>query len=224
MPAKSRPSEPPRRLAICSQRKVLGLTLGMGSYNYVFYLLLYWLPSYLSLALHIDLSALVPVHQRAVAHRDLHRRCRRRLAGGFSDPARLECEQGAPHGPDRRHGVRAGHSGRGARPRRPRRRSSGSASRLADFPRHRRSPGRCRRSSPARNDVGKVGGILNFSGQISGIAAPIITGYVVSSAHSYAWAFGVAADLSGHWHCRLCHFCWARSSCRQRPRTEPQSA
>ena len=31
------------------------MTLGFGSYNYVFYLLLTWLPSYLSQALHIDL-------------------------------------------------------------------------------------------------------------------------------------------------------------------------
>jgi MFS family permease len=44
-----------------------------------------------------------------------------------------------------------------------------------------------------RNDVGKVGGIINFSNQISGIAAPILTGYLVSAFHSYAWAFGVAA-------------------------------
>src|SRR5665213_3158022 len=37
------------------QRKVLAMVLGFGSYNYVFYLLLTWLPSYLSSALHIDL-------------------------------------------------------------------------------------------------------------------------------------------------------------------------
>src|SRR5207302_2123367 len=37
------------------QRKVIGLALGFGSYNYVFYLLLAWLPSYLSESLHIDL-------------------------------------------------------------------------------------------------------------------------------------------------------------------------
>ena len=36
-------------------RKVLGLALGMGAYNYVFYLLITWLPTYLSSALHIDL-------------------------------------------------------------------------------------------------------------------------------------------------------------------------
>jgi dipeptide/tripeptide permease len=38
-----------------------------------------------------------------------------------------------------------------------------------------------------------VGGIINFSNQISGISAPILTGYLVSAFHSYAWAFGVAA-------------------------------
>ncbi len=37
------------------QPKVIGITLGFGAYNYVFYLLLTWLPSYLSSALHIDL-------------------------------------------------------------------------------------------------------------------------------------------------------------------------
>src|ERR1700679_155570 len=37
------------------QPKVIGMTLGFGAYNYVFYLLLTWLPSYLSQALHIDL-------------------------------------------------------------------------------------------------------------------------------------------------------------------------
>jgi len=40
---------------LLGRRKVIGLAIGFGSYNYVFYLLLSWLPSYLSLALHIDL-------------------------------------------------------------------------------------------------------------------------------------------------------------------------
>ena len=43
-----------------------------------------------------------------------------------------------------------------------------------------------------RGDVGKVGGIINFCGQISGIAASILTGYLVTAFHSYAWAFAVA--------------------------------
>ncbi len=44
-----------------------------------------------------------------------------------------------------------------------------------------------------RSSVGSVGGIINFSNQISGIAAPIVTGYLVQSLHSFAWAFGVSA-------------------------------
>jgi MFS-type transporter involved in bile tolerance (Atg22 family) len=44
-----------------------------------------------------------------------------------------------------------------------------------------------------RGSVGTVGGIVNFSNQISGIAAPIVTGYVVSVTHSFAWAFIIAA-------------------------------
>ena len=41
--------------ALLRQPKVIGMALGFGAYNYVFYLLLTWLPSYLSEALHIDL-------------------------------------------------------------------------------------------------------------------------------------------------------------------------
>src|SRR5216683_741847 len=44
-----------------------------------------------------------------------------------------------------------------------------------------------------RSSVGSVGGILNFSNQLSGIAAPIVTGYLVAARQSFAWAFGVAA-------------------------------
>jgi MFS family permease len=34
---------------------------------------------------------------------------------------------------------------------------------------------------------------LNFSSQLSAIAAPIVTGYVVQAWHSFFWAFGAAA-------------------------------
>jgi MFS-type transporter involved in bile tolerance (Atg22 family) len=44
-----------------------------------------------------------------------------------------------------------------------------------------------------RNNVGRVGGILNFSNQISGITAPILTGYLVTATHSFAWAFRASA-------------------------------
>ncbi len=41
--------------SLLRHRQVIGLALGFGSYNYIFYLLLTWLPTYLSRALHIDL-------------------------------------------------------------------------------------------------------------------------------------------------------------------------
>ena len=40
---------------LSGQRKVVGLVLGSAAYNYTFYLLLTWLPSYLSTALHANL-------------------------------------------------------------------------------------------------------------------------------------------------------------------------
>jgi len=41
---------------LITRKKVLGLALGYGSYNYVFYLLLTWLPAYLAEAHHLDLK------------------------------------------------------------------------------------------------------------------------------------------------------------------------
>jgi MFS transporter, ACS family, D-galactonate transporter len=41
---------------LIAQPKVIGLALGYGSYNYVFYLLLTWLPTYLHDAHHLDLA------------------------------------------------------------------------------------------------------------------------------------------------------------------------
>jgi cyanate permease len=41
--------------------------------------------------------------------------------------------------------------------------------------------------------VGQIGGIANFCSQIAAISAPILTGYVVSSTHSFSGAFVLAA-------------------------------
>ena len=49
------PVQPESLGYLLTQRKVIGLAVGLGSYNYVFYLLLTWLPSYLSMVLHVDL-------------------------------------------------------------------------------------------------------------------------------------------------------------------------
>ena len=175
-----------------AQRKVLGLAIGFGSYNYVFYLLLTWLPSYLSFALHIDLlhsflytsvpwlfatitdlvvgGWLVDFLVQRGWNANLVRRVI--LVGGTAFGLGI---LGAAHAHTRHAGPDLDQhfdwrSGRGG---------AGGWSLPSLIAR--------------RNDVGKVGGIINFSNQISGICAPIITGYLVTAFHSYAWAFGVAA-------------------------------
>jgi MFS family permease len=98
------------------QPKVIGVALGFGAYNYVFYLLLTWLPSYLSSALHIDLLHsflytgvpwLVGTASELV------------VGGWLGRPAAgagMECQWRAAHGTDRRNDDGAGHHWRRLRP------------------------------------------------------------------------------------------------------------
>ncbi len=173
------------------QRKVLGLALGFGSYNYTFYLLLTWLPSYLSYALHIDLlhSFLytgVPWLFATVTD----------LAGGWVSDSLIQrgwdasrvrktvlvCGTAFGLGI-----VGAAHAHTAVRALIWISISLGGLSAAAPV-------GWSIPSMIApRGSVGSVGGILNFSNQLSGIAAPIITGYVVAATRSYAWAFGISA-------------------------------
>ncbi len=173
------------------QRKVLGLAIGFGSYNYVFYLLLTWLPSYLSFALHIDLLhsflyTSVPWIFATIT--DM-------VVGGWlvdflvqrgwnaSTVRRVVLIGGTAFGLGI---LGAAHAHTAARALIWISISIGGLAAAAPV-------GWSLPSMIARrNDVGKVGGIVNFSNQLSGISAPIITGYVVTAFHSYAWAFGVA--------------------------------
>ena len=189
--AESRPEKSSSLLHLLGQRKVLGLSIGFASYNYVFYLLLYWLPSYLSSALKIDLShsflyTSVPWMIATVI--DL-------AVGGWMVDALIR--RGWDASRVRQTVLIAGTTcGLGilgaAYAHRPAEAlfwislSIGGLSAAAPV-------GWCAPSLiAARSDVGKVGGILNLANQIAGITAPIVTGYVVSVRHSYAWAFGVA--------------------------------
>jgi MFS-type transporter involved in bile tolerance (Atg22 family) len=43
--------------------------------------------------------------------------------------------------------------------------------------------------------VGTVGGMVNFSGQVTVIGAPIITGSIAQSTHSFAAAFATATGI-----------------------------
>ncbi len=177
---------------LIGQRKVLGLTLGFGAYNYVFYLLLYWLPSYLSAGLHIDL-----LHSYAYTSLPwLFATATDLAVGGWlvdflvqrgwnsSTVRRVVLIGGTAFGLGILGAVHA--------------RSATQALIWISV-----SIGGLSAAAPVgwslpsliarRSDVGKVGGIINFSGQVSGIAASILTGYLVSATHSYAWAYGVAA-------------------------------
>ncbi len=183
--------QPSSLLHLLGQRKVIGLSIGFASYNYVFYLLLYWLPSYLSFALHVDLS-----------HSFLYTSvpwiiatCTDVLIGGWLVDALIRrgwdasrVRQTVLIG-----GTACGMGILGAAY------AHGPAQALFWIS---LSIGGLSVAAPvgwsapsliaARGDVGKVGGILNLANQIAGIAAPIITGYVVSIRHSYGWAFGAA--------------------------------
>jgi ACS family D-galactonate transporter-like MFS transporter len=186
------PAEPSSLVYLLTHRKVIGVAIGFGSYNYVFYLLLTWLPSYLAFALHIDLLhsfLYTSVPWLFATFTDLA------LGGWLVD---FLIQRGANASLVRRIVLIAGTScGLGI---------LGAA--------HAHTPaqaliwisisiGGLSAASPVGwsipsliatgNNVGKVGGIMNFSNQISGIAAPIITGYIVSAQHSYTWVFGASA-------------------------------
>jgi ACS family D-galactonate transporter-like MFS transporter len=179
-------------LYLMRQRKIVGFALGFGAYNYVFYLLLTWLPSYLFTALHLDQlhSFLYTAFPWVFATlTDL-------LLGGWLVDALIHRGRDA-------YRVRRGVL------------LAGTACGLGIF-------GAAYAHSPAQSlfwislsigglsaaapvlwtlpsliapegSVGEVGGIVNFSGQISAICAPIITGYFVEYRHSFFWAFAVAA-------------------------------
>ena len=179
-------------LYLLGQRKVLGLALGFGAYNYVFYLLLTWLPSYLSFALHVNLLdsfLYTSVPWLFATFTDL-------AIGGWlvdflvrrgwnaSSVRRVILVGGTAFGLGI---LGAAHAHNAVRALIWISISIGGLAAAAPVA----------WSAPsfiaAPNDVGKVGGIINFSSQVSGITAPIITGYLVEARHSYAWAFGVSA-------------------------------
>jgi MFS transporter, ACS family, D-galactonate transporter len=173
------------------QRKVVGMAIGFGSYNYVFYLLLTWLPSYLSAALHIDLLhsfLYTSVPWLFATFTD--------LTAGFVTDALIQ------HGWDASRvrktvlvcGTTFGLGILGA---------AHAHTAVWALIWISVSIGGLSAASPIgwsipsmiapRGSVGTVGGIINFSNQLSGIAAPIITGYVIAKTKSYAWAFGISA-------------------------------
>jgi MFS family permease len=194
----AQPEDPVRAAAgaplgyLITRRKVLGLALGYGSYNYVFYLLLTWLPSYLAEAQHLDLRrsffyTAVPWLSATIAEL---------VVGGWLVDSLIQRGWNATRV---RQTILVG----------------GTALGLGIFgvaysqsaqsavfwitlsitglsiaaPVGWSMPGLI----APRESVGTIGGIMNLSNQLSGIAAPIVTGFVVAATKEFEWAFLVAS-------------------------------
>jgi MFS family permease len=166
--------------------------LGFASYNYTFYLLLTWIPSYLSTALHVNLLnsvlyASIPwmvgtLTGFLVGGWLVNFMIRRGWDSSRVRQAVLIAGTGCGLGI---FGVVGAHT-------------PGVAVFWISI-----SLGGLAAASPVGwsipsliappGSVGRLGGILNFGNQISAILAPIVTGYVVATTHSFAWAFALAA-------------------------------
>jgi ACS family D-galactonate transporter-like MFS transporter len=176
---------------LLTQRKVYGLALGWGAYNYTFFLLLTWLPSYLSVSLHVDLFHSIfytSVPWLFATATDL-------LVGGWLVDALIQRGYDA-------HRVRQsvlvtgmsfGLAIFGAA------RAHGPAAALVWIS---LALGGLAAAAPVawtipsliapRESVGTLAGTVNLCGQIAAICAPIVTGYIVSASHSFAAAFVTA--------------------------------
>jgi len=174
------------------QRKVWGLVLGFASYNYTFYLLLVWLPSYLKSAHHLDLLHSVlytSVPWLVATLADI-------LMGGWLVDKLIQRGRDASMV---RQAILIGGTTLGLG-------MVGAAyaqSTTTALVWISLAIGGLAAAAPVawsvpsliapRESVGTLGGILNFGSQLSAIAAPIATGYVKQITHSYFWAFGAAA-------------------------------
>lgn len=173
------------------QPKVYGLALGWGAYNFSFYLLLTWLPSYLSIALHMDLLHSVfytSVPWFLAAFTDF-------VIGGWLVDFLIQrgwnanrVRQSVLIG-----GTAFGLGILGA--------ATAHSTTTALFW---ISISLCGLSAAApvawtvpsliapRESVGTLASIANFSGQLGAIFAPVITGYIVAATRSFASAFVIA--------------------------------
>jgi ACS family D-galactonate transporter-like MFS transporter len=174
------------------QRKVWGLVLGFASYNYTFYLLLTWMPSYLSSTHHMDLmhSAMyTSVPWLFATFTDI-------LMGGWLVDKLIQRGRDASLV---RQTILVGGTALGLG-------VIGAAyaqSTTAAVVWISLAMGGLAAAAPVgwsipsliapRESVGTLGGILNFGNQLAAIAAPIATGYVAQITHSFFWAFGAAA-------------------------------
>ena len=179
---------------LLKQRKVYGLALGWGAYNYTFFLLLTWLPSYLSVSLHVDLFHSVfytSLPWLFATATDL-------LVGGWLVDAVIQ--RGFDANRVRQTvlvvGMAFGLAIFGAA------RAHSAAAALVWIS---LALGGLAAAAPVawtipslispRESVGTLAGAVNLCGQIAAISAPIVTGYIVSASHSFAAAFVTATVI-----------------------------
>jgi ACS family D-galactonate transporter-like MFS transporter len=183
-------------LYLARQKKVIGVSIGFASYNYVFYLLLTWLPSYLSSSLHIDLlhSAFYTAVPWLVAtFTDL-------LVGGWLVDALVQRGWNAVRV---RQVVLVGGTvlGMGIFGAAYATTAAGALFWISVSIGGLAAAAPVGWSIPAliapRESVGSVSGIMNCVSQISAISAPVVTGYVFRATGSFGWAFGVATIFLG---------------------------
>jgi MFS family permease len=170
------------------------LALGWGAYNYSFFLLLTWLPSYLSVALHVDLLHSVfytSVPWLFATATDL-------IVGGWLVDALIS--RGWNSNKVRQSiliiGTALGLGILGA---------GHSHSPVTALLWISISLGGLAAAAPVawtvpsliapRESVGTLSSIANFAGQIGGISAPIITGYIAAATHSFQSAFATATVI-----------------------------
>lgn len=179
---------------LLQQRKVWGLSIGFAAYGYVFYLFLTWLPGYLVQTMHMSIlksASYAAIPWIFATLSDL-------LVGGWL----IDHLIGRGHDETRvRKGVLLG----------------GMLLGLAVF-------GTTTTNDPTiaiiwitialsglaaaapvgwslpsliapRGGTGTVGGIMNFANNMMGAIAPIVTGYIVGSTHSFTNAFLVAGVM-----------------------------
>jgi MFS transporter, ACS family, D-galactonate transporter len=183
-----------RLVYLLGQPKVIGLALGWGSYNYSFFLMLNWLPSYLSIAHHMDLlhsSFYTAAPWLFATATDI-------AVGGWLVDFLIQRGWNANRV---RQSVLIVGTGFGlavfgaAQP-------SSPVAALAWIS---LALGGLAAAAPVawtvpsliapRNSVGTLASIANMSGQFAAISAPIITGYIVSATHSFDSAFITAAVI-----------------------------
>jgi MFS transporter, ACS family, D-galactonate transporter len=179
---------------LLTQRKVYGLAMGWAAYNYAFYLLLAWLPSYLSVSLGVDLFHSIfytSVPWLFATLTDL-------VVGGWLVDSLVQ----RGHDANRvRQSVLVVGTGFGLA-------IIGAASARSAVMAVlwiSLALGGLAAAAPVawtvpslispKESVGTLAGIVNLCGQLAAILAPIVTGYIVAATHSFASAFVTAATV-----------------------------